>query len=376
MMVNNISYWAAQQTDKLNEAQTLVGSGKKINKPSDDPLAAGQIMSDRASISQSGQYESNILQAETWIEASSSTLTAVQSTLQNASDMVSSYLSGGTSKETSVTMLTNYYNQALSLANSPYISGYMYSGNLSNKMPFANEVKIALVGPPPPVPVRVTWPIDFNLAGAATTLNIQVSNSDGKVVRNLTIPDLWNPATPVAGANTISWNGHDNEGNDLPPGQYSFTVTAFNGSDPVACQYSTYRGDTGGKKILTGVNESVILNNDGGAIFSDILSNLYDAITAINTDASNISSIGDALQQNRTPLEAKQVELTNAGVQLGSSNNRLDNLITSTSNRISNLEIGSMEEAAINLQAQQTTYDEVLLVTANILKMPKLTDYL
>jgi len=70
------------------------------------------------------------------------------------------------------------------------------------------------------------------------------------------------------------------------------------------------------------------------------------------------------------------VELASAGVQLKSSSTRLTQLLTNTSNRISDLEIGSMEEAAIKLQAQHTTYEEVIAVTANILKMPKLTDYL
>ena len=371
MMVNNISYWVAQQSAKLNDAQTEVGSGKKVNKPSDDPLAAGQIMSDRATISQSGQYESNILKAETWIEASSAALTAVQTTLQNAGDMVSEYLSGGTSKETSVTILTNYYNQVLYLANSKYTSGYMYAGNLSNTMPFANEVNIASG-----VPANIV----FDLSGDATTLDIQITNSDGTIVRNITIPDLLNLTAPTAGTNTIIWNGLAEDGTTiLDDGQYSFTVTALNGSDPVACEYSAYRGDNGGKEILAGVGEKVVLNNNGGAIFSDILSNIYQAIAAINAttpDPVAISNIRDALQLNRDPLESKQVELASAGVQLKSSSTRLAQLLTNTSNRISDLEIGSMEEAAIKLQAQHTTYEEVIAVTANILKMPKLTDYM
>ena len=114
-----------------------------------------------------------------------------------------------------------------------------------------------------------------------------------------------------------------------------------------------------------------------GRIFSSILSNLSQAITAITANnASAVSTIGTALQQNNTDLEAQQVKLSNAAVQLDSSNTRLQQLATNASDRISDLETGSTDEAAIELKAQQTAYEEVIAATGNILNMKKLTDYL
>ena len=511
MMVNNMSYWVAQQADKLQDAQTAVGSGKKINKPSDDPVAAGQILSDRVSLSQYGQYESNIAQAKTWIDASSATLNTVYSTLQNALNAVNS--AGGTdpsvepiptvatssikptinlysgttlvppgtfsammniydsdlkaipltitftktaannwswaaaippamgtigsggsgnvvfdaagqlvagantaislnltgvatpqvvtwdlyngappaatgptngdltqyaakssigdnAPNVAIGLLTNFYNQILTLANSQYASSYMYAGNLSDKIPFA---KVDITSP------GVADPIVFDLAGAATKADIQIIDSAGTVVRNITTAQP--PVPPLlAGTNTITaatWLGHDNEGNNLPAGEYSFIVTASNAAGAAVAAYPTYGGDDGGKEVLTGVNEKVVLNNNGKDIFSGILNNLSQAITAItNDDTGAASSTGAALQLNIKTLEAKQVELSNASVQLGGSSTRLQQLTTNTSNRISDLELGSPEEAAIKLQAQQTNYQQVISVTANILKMPKLTDYI
>ena len=128
MMVNNMSYWVAQQADKLQDAQTAVGSGKKINKPSDDPVAAGQILSDRVSLSQYGQYESNIAQAKTWIDASSATLNTVYSTLQNALNAVNS--AGGTdpSVEPIPTVATSSITPTINL-----YSGTATSGTFSAK---------------------------------------------------------------------------------------------------------------------------------------------------------------------------------------------------------------------------------------------------
>ncbi len=497
MMVNNMSYWVSQQADKLQDAQTAVGSGKKINKPSDDPGASGQILSDRVSLSQYGQYESNIAQAKTWIDASSATLNTVYSTLQNARNAV--YSAGGTDplvepiptvatssitpkinlysgKATSGTfsaktniydsdlkaipltitftktaantwswaaaippamgtigsggsgnvvfdaagqlvagadptisfnliggattpqvvtwdlydagatngdltqyaskssigdnapnvaigLLTNFYNQILTLANSQYASSYMYAGNLSDIMPFA-KVEIDSAG--------VADNIVYDLASAATKADIQVINSAGVVVRNI----LGTSFVALPLHNTMAWNGLDNAGNPLPEGEYSFIVTASDATGSIAA-YPRYRGDDGGKEVLTGVNERVVLNNNGKDIFSSILSNLSLAITAItNGESGAISMAGAALKDSLTELEAKQVELSNASVQLGSASTRVQLVSKNTSNRISDLELGSPEEAAIKLQAQQTNYQQVISVTANILKMPKLTDYI
>ena len=76
MMYRNAISWTAKQADKLNDAETISASGKEVNKPSDDPGAAGQILADRTTISKYAQYLSNIDQADTWIETSSETLTA------------------------------------------------------------------------------------------------------------------------------------------------------------------------------------------------------------------------------------------------------------------------------------------------------------
>jgi len=382
MMVNNMAYWASQQGNKLRDAQTVVGSGKKINEPSDDPLAAGQILSDRASISQYGQYESNIAQAKTWIGVSNTTLDTVSTTLQNARDAVDLYLPGGTSTVISVGLLYDLYNQILALVNSPNASGsgYMYSGNISNTMPFA---KVSIDG-------GVQGDIVFDLVGSdATKADIQVINSAGTVVRNITTAQPPVP-TLVAGQNTMSWNGHDNEGNVLPDGQYTIIVTAADVNGDAVVAYSSYGGDEGGKKVFTGANESIDLNNNGKSMFSSILSNLSQAITIINTISGppplagdalaaaqvKLADIGDALKGNSTDLEDEQVKLFNAGVQLDGAKIRLQQLKTSTSNRVSDQEMGSPEEAAIKLQIQQNNYEQVMVVTANVLKMPKLSDYL
>jgi hypothetical protein len=262
----------------------------------------------------------------------------------------------------------------------------MYSGDLSATKPFANEVNIDSL----PLP-RVVDDIVFDLASAATSVDIQVSNSAGEVVRHIT-----SAVSRTAGTNSIAWNGLADDGTTaLDDGQYSYTVTALDGTIAVAA-YHTYRGDddlNGEKEVLTGVNERLVLNNNGGDIFSDILNKISQALAAITAigriratvpldeaalaveEAKWINS-GAELKKSITELETKQVALANASVLLGNASTRVQQFTNTTITRISELELGSPEEAAIKLQAQQTNYEQVISVTANVLQMPKLTDYI
>ncbi len=59
----------------------------------------------------------------------------------------------------------------------------------------------------------------YNLATAAASAQLTVTNASGKVV-------FTGPGTTTAGNNSFAWNGKDNNGNQLSDGAYKLTVTA------------------------------------------------------------------------------------------------------------------------------------------------------
>jgi len=361
MMVNNMEYWASKQKKKLNDATTIVASGKQINKPSDNPAAAGQILEDRATIAKYDQYEANILQTETWIETNNTTLDLVNTLLQDAQEIIVSLSSADEgASEDYATELESIYDQIMSYANSMYGSGYMYSGNQSDTAPFSNSVDVS---------GGTASNILFDLAGAASDMTIEITDSTGTVARTLTA------TSGVGGTNTITWDGRDDGGNTLADGSYTFTVTAANGSDAVAA-YPSYRGDEGGKKIITGQNSVVTIDNNGGSIFSDALCTLSVVITALNNDADLPSDLTNSLQAAIDGITSEQVTLANINAQLENSGDRLTQLTTYINGRISDLEVGDTTLAATELTAQETDYETTLKAVADVLQMPKLADYL
>jgi flagellar basal-body rod modification protein FlgD len=71
--------------------------------------------------------------------------------------------------------------------------------------------------------------------GAAANTTLSVTNSSGQVVYT-------GPGASAAGANTFSWNGQDNSGNQLPDGTYTLAVTA---TDSTGATVTTSVSSTG-----------------------------------------------------------------------------------------------------------------------------------
>jgi flagellar basal-body rod modification protein FlgD len=84
--------------------------------------------------------------------------------------------------------------------------------------------------------------LNYNLGGAAQTVEITIKNSSGTVVRTI-------EAGPQAsGDQQYTWDGLDNDGNALPEGVYTFSVAGKTGAG-LDVQSTTY---TCG--IITGVS--------------------------------------------------------------------------------------------------------------------------
>ncbi len=362
MMANTLTYWTAKQLETLNELSTTVASGQQINKPSDDPGGAAQVLADRTTISKYAQYESNISQAQTWIEESDTTLDAVNTLLTSAKSILSS-LSSSADLSTSLAELNNIYDEIISYANTSLTGGYMYSGNDSTVKPFSDEVSVS---------GGTASDIVFDLSGAATSVSIEITDSTGAVVRTIT-------TTGVEGTNTISWNGEDDSGNILADGDYSFTVTATDSSGNAVSEYPSYRGGTGNKTVITGEDSTITLNNSGGTIFSGVLKVISQMITAVNnsdTSSTTISTLTASLADAVSQIRSQETSLANAGTLLTNSANRYDELTTYINGRISDTETGDTTAASEELIVQKTAYETTISATASILNMNTLKDYL
>lgn len=71
---------------------------------------------------------------------------------------------------------------------------------------------------------QAAW--NYNLASAATSTTLTVLNSNNQAVFSTS-------GGTTAGSNSFSWNGEDNNGNQLPDGTYTLNVNASNSGTAV-----------------------------------------------------------------------------------------------------------------------------------------------
>jgi flagellar basal-body rod modification protein FlgD len=75
--------------------------------------------------------------------------------------------------------------------------------------------------------------LNYNLPDAATGITVEIKDSDGTVVRTLTV------SAQAAGDQQIAWDGKNSDGTHVPAGDYTYTVSATD-ADNQAMTVSTY----------------------------------------------------------------------------------------------------------------------------------------
>ncbi len=150
MMVKNFLTRAELQYERIDELTTQIASGKRVNRPSDDPSGMARIHRYEAAISRIERYSANVNIAACWSETTQDSIhqasDLVQQTLEKAilalSDTTSDDANNGLSQAVS-----GYLDELISLANRSQNNRYLFSGTRTSTKPFIElERGVTLVG--------------------------------------------------------------------------------------------------------------------------------------------------------------------------------------------------------------------------------------
>lgn len=134
MIYNGIVFDLQKSVSDMTGAQEQMGTGQKVNRPSDDPGAMSLITGYKTQLSGIAQYQSNINSAKQSLTTTDTVLTNLQQILSSVSDIA---VNGGTmtsgDRTSFASSVDGYLGSAAALANTQVGGKYIFSGYNSNQ---------------------------------------------------------------------------------------------------------------------------------------------------------------------------------------------------------------------------------------------------
>ena len=129
MMTTTVKRNLFRQAEQLARKQETMSSGKRINRPSDDPLGFGKVLDYRKTLSSLDQYDRNIQNAKNRVEFLETTLEGVEDLIVDAKNWAVNQSGAETmDREAAITSVQNIRDQLVQLGNAKMGNVYVFSG--------------------------------------------------------------------------------------------------------------------------------------------------------------------------------------------------------------------------------------------------------
>jgi len=385
-----ISVLQQRQSD-LVQSQEQMTSGKRVNRPSDDPTAAARA--ERALIIET-RGESSLRAAEASINA----MTLAEATLGTAVDLTQQardlLLAAGNAsyseseREALADELEQLRSQLLAAANAgDGADGYLFGGQGSLAAPFSDGVGgVAYAGAGGATNVSAEEQMPTTMNGEAVWLTASTGN--GVFVTA--------PATGNTGSAWID-SGSVSDAASLTGDSYELVFSVDGSGNTVyevmqnGSSVSTGNAFTSGTAIeIDGMSFTLTGTPAAGDSFTlepstptlSIFDTLDQAIALLRDDGATAAEVSQGVSSGVRDLDQSLAALQGARSAAGATLNRLDNITARVEDQTlwaqsvrSAAEDLDMVQAISDFQNQQTGYDAALQVYASVQRM-SLFDYL
>ena len=220
MVINTVSRNLALSQSRLLRLQTMASSGRRINRPSDDPIGITKDLGFRSSLSNISQFMKNINQAESWLTFSDQAVGNINELIINAKELAVQ-LSNDTydpnARAGGAVQIRDIFSQLLAAANTKFEGNYIFSGTKTDVQP----LKVSAFG--------VVYQGDYNKISLETESNSYLSiNSIGSFLTDpvRTLGD-GQDLQPLLQNNL--WLDYLNNGNGINLGDGQFIIKTLNG---------------------------------------------------------------------------------------------------------------------------------------------------
>ena len=190
-----------RNSSELFRLQNIVSTGRKINKPSDDPVSISKILEYDELISRSDQYTENIDHAIGFLEVSDSALSGVGDILIRAKEIAIAQgndTMNADDRQSASIEVQNLFEELVQLANTKLGDRYIFAGYKTQTEPFSSigdysgDSGEIMVEVGPGVTIKTNLPGDALFKGAGGGIDIftllndlktNLENNDGDQIR-------------------------------------------------------------------------------------------------------------------------------------------------------------------------------------------------
>ncbi|MEK4128735.1 flagellar hook-associated protein FlgL [Solibacillus sp. FSL W8-0474] len=139
MLSNNMLRNLSNSYSAMGKLQEQVNTGKKVNRPSDDPVTAMKGINYRAELNNVEQFSRNIGEAHNWLDTTDDTFDKIGSTIQRANELMvqaSSDTNTADDRKKIDSELQQLRAHVQNLANTKIGDRYIFSGTKTTTPPF------------------------------------------------------------------------------------------------------------------------------------------------------------------------------------------------------------------------------------------------
>jgi flagellar hook-associated protein 3 FlgL len=128
---------------RLSDTQERVATGRRINRPSDDPFGTSRTIASRATLDTVAQQERTITLARSELASTESVLTSLGEVIARAQELAvqadSSALDGAARRQIAAEV-NQLLSEAVKLGNSSYAGRYIFAGHQTQTAPFTEDI--------------------------------------------------------------------------------------------------------------------------------------------------------------------------------------------------------------------------------------------
>ncbi len=143
MAFNQVNAGIQKNRSDLADLQNQASTQKRVNKPSDDPLAATRVLGARTNINADSQFIKNINQAKTFLEYSDQSLGEMTEVLTRAKELaIGQSTDAGAnagSRAVTATEVSQLFNQTVQVGNRKFGDRFLFGGFKTTNPPFSDD---------------------------------------------------------------------------------------------------------------------------------------------------------------------------------------------------------------------------------------------